>query len=533
MFNKLKRIIELFRASSESRQRDIPYDWYSNAEVAEYVNALANQNEFETVDAQTYQDLNGRSYARLLLIKRSIFARQYFEQRFRCGAPPEETQEFAEGVNMLSETQPARDALTESVKPLLRVQQEVASLLFGSAGPTLPAVFSRLRFADAIGLVACTLVAAWPSLVSILVLAAYIVFALYIQLRWYGALKEWTSKRDALQRLVETAGAICARKGEIPHGLLVGALLDAACIKRLSGQIRTGALPKIPAASEYANLFFLYEYARAFRESRSVLGNLPVLREIFQSVGRLELQLAIAEAVKSGMPYCRPQRSSGGGIAFDALVHPLLSKPSSLSFDTQGRSLFISGKNGVGKSTLLRAVGLSLATYRAFGYAHASRAMLPRAAVWSSIQVDDSIEQARSLYMSELERAARLLSVAREGKRVVFLVDELFRGTNYVESVSASASALNSLAFANCVFATSHNLVLATLLQRRFDAVRIVGTADRSMRIEQGVIAETNGVELMESYGIDVGLITQAKSISGWYSEYIAHPENVPPGLLH
>jgi DNA mismatch repair ATPase MutS len=69
--------------------------------------------------------------------------------------------------------------------------------------------------------------------------------------------------------------------------------------------------------------------------------------------------------------------------------------------------------------------------------------------------------------MSEMQRAALLLSMAQSGQPAVFLVDELFRGTNYVEAVSASTAALLRLAEAGCVLATSHNIVLATLLHGR------------------------------------------------------------------
>lgn len=532
MLNRIKRIAAHLRATVATQQREIPYEWFSEAEVSEYFASLADENDFETIDKQTYLDLDAPKYAQSLLSRRSIFARQYFEYRLRCGASPEAATGFMDGALALTKHPGACEEAISSLKPLLLVQHEVASLLHRARGAKLPSIFARLRYADYIGLLACSLAMIWPSLLTIGLLGAYICFSFYIQIGCYRSLKPWTNKRDALQHLLDVAAALAAKRGSIPEEILSGALSDPGAIARVSSQLKPGALSRNPATVEYANIFFLYEYARAYRESLAVERNLSVLQDLFKSVSRAEVQVVLAQAINSGQRLCRPHPSSAPALTFDELVHPLIAEPSPLSFETSGKSLFISGKNGVGKSTLLRAVGLSLATFRAFGYAHARAASLPRVTVWSSILVDDSIEQGRSLYMSEMKRAALLLLAARSGRPVVFLLDELFRGTNYVESVSASATTLNALAASGCVLASSHNIVLATLLARKFDAIRVVGEVATAIRVERGVIAETNGVELMESYGIDGDLVTGARSICEWYSEYIAHPTAVPPELL-
>lgn len=533
MRRKLRALAAAIRgARGVDARNDVPYGWFTPAEVGAYLEATDGRDEFATVDAQTYRDLNGPSYAARLLGRSSIFARQYFEQRLRCGARPGEAREFADGVVALLRDPAACEAVRHALRPLRQVRQEVGSLLFSAAGSALPAVFARLRHADFAGLAAWTLVVAWPSILSFVLLGAYACFVVHAQIKWYAALKLWTTRRDALQRLVRVAQALASHRSAIPGHLLGAPLQDRPMLDDVAGRIRGGLWSRSSITADYANLLFLYEYAHAHRESQAVAQSLPALGDVFQAVARIELQLAVAEAVQAGLPFCTPRPSVDGSLAFAALVHPLVPAPAPLSVRTSGKSLFISGQNGVGKSTLLRAVGLGLMTHRAFGYAHAQEATLPAAAVWSSVQTDDSVEEARSLYMSELRRAARLLEAARSGVPVVVLVDELFRGTNYVESVSASAAALAELAHANLVLAASHNVVLATLLQGRFDALRIVRGGPVALALEPGVIAETNGVELMSSHGIDEDLVARAPAVARWYAEYIAHPQDVPPQLL-
>ncbi len=532
MLNRIKKKATLLRATWSTQQREIPYEWFSETEVSEYFAATANTDDFEAIDRQTYLDLDSGDYAHNLLADRSIFARQYFEQAIRCGAAPCAATSFMDGAQALEKLPGACDQATSALAPLRLVEYEIASLLFRDQGAKLPSNFGRLRYAHLAGLLACTLAVFWPSLLSFGLLAAYLCFSFYIQMGCYRLLRQWTRKRDTLLKLLGVAAALAGKRGSIPDEILCGALSDPDEIARVRSQLKPSVMSRSPAVAEYTNLLFLYEYASAFRESQAVERNLRVLQDLFRCVSRTEVQVALAQAIQRGLNLCRPDTSFVPALAFHGLVHPLIAEPCGLSFTTGGRSLFISGKNGVGKSTLLRAVGLSLATFRAFGYAHAQSACLPKAAVWSSIQVNDSIEQGRSLYMSEMSRAARLLAAARSGLAVVFLVDELFRGTNYVESVSASATALHSLAASGCVLAASHNIVLATLLSERFDAIRVVGEQNAPICIERGVIAETNGVAMMASYGIDPALVSRAKSICDWYAEYIAHPVAIPPALL-
>ena len=484
------------------------------------------------MDDKTYREIDGASYARLLLNNRSIFARQFFEQRFRVGSKPDEAQAFAEIVMQLSTNDNALDAIGMSVKPLLKAQQEVASVLFRPGVIAMPPDFARLRHLDILGVGLCCILAVWPSVTTLSILLAYLVFSLCVQVRCYRFLKVWTNKRSALQKLVATASNIQARCQSLPKGLLPSILMDQPRLEKVVVALEAGMLARSSITAEYANLLFLYEYARATNESQRVAAQLDELKEIYEAVSRLELQFAISQRVRNGLLICRSTETHDGLVSFQGLLHPLISLPLALNFNTRGRSLFISGQNGIGKSTLLRAVGLSVTVFRAFGYAHAQAATLPRVAVWSSMQVDDSVEEGRSLYMSELARASRLLEVGGQAQPVLFLVDELFRGTNYLESVAACASVLHSLSQQNLVFDTSHNVVLATLLRERFDAVKLMKSEPSGLELVPGVLITTNGVELMNAYQFESGVIARANAIASWYADYITHPENISSSLV-
>ncbi|MBI2749136.1 MAG: hypothetical protein HYX43_07290 [Burkholderiales bacterium] len=231
------------------------------------------------MDDKTYRELDGASYARLLLCDHSIFARQFFEQRFRCGVASEEANSFAQRVMLLSADELALNVIGASVKPLLKAPQEVASILFRPGSISLPPLFTRLRRLDILGLGLSCLLAIWPTAATLSAFLAYVAFSLYVQVCCYRFLKEWTSKRNALQKLVATALSIQAHRSSVPKEMLPPILLERTRLERVAGALEAGIFARSSMTAEYANLFFLYEYARASNECRSFEAHLTDLKE--------------------------------------------------------------------------------------------------------------------------------------------------------------------------------------------------------------------------------------------------------------
>jgi DNA mismatch repair ATPase MutS len=207
----------------------------------------------------------------------------------------------------------------------------------------------------------------------------------------------------------------------------------------------------------------------------------------------------------------------------EGAVHPLVAQAQPLSLAVQGRGVFISGQNGIGKSTLLRTVGLNLVTARAFGFCYARAATAPLLPVYASMQNEDSLAEGKSLYISELQRARELLALAGRG-RAVFLIDEIFRGTNHVESVAAAAAVLDELAQHGVVIVSSHNVVLAPLLAPVLSSLCVELDAAGSLHVRPGVLVRTNGLALLSQHGFGPAIEAKAGKVHAWLSQHLAHP---------
>jgi DNA mismatch repair ATPase MutS len=150
--------------------------------------------------------------------------------------------------------------------------------------------------------------------------------------------------------------------------------------------------------------------------------------------------------------------------------------------------------------------------------------MLP---VWSSIQNEDSLDTADSLYMAEMRRCETLLAVAERPASAVFILDEIFRGTNHVESVSAAAAVVNQLSSRALVVVSSHHLVLAPLLQLKLDALRMVNDSG-TLTLEPGILLETNGIDMMKAYAIPEEVRATAVHVRDWLAGHMTRPDKFP-----
>jgi DNA mismatch repair ATPase MutS len=161
-------------------------------------------------------------------------------------------------------------------------------------------------------------------------------------------------------------------------------------------------------------------------------------------------------------------------------------------------------------------VGLNLVTARAFGFCYAQAASLPALPVVASMQNEDSLLGGQSLYIAELTRARMLLARARGPRPVVCLVDEIFRGTNHEESVSAATAVVDELARHALVVVSSHNLVLGSLLSDTLAPWRIVRGRDGGLVLEPGVLGRTNGVALLAEHGFEEAIQRKAEQVATW-----------------
>ena len=166
-----------------------------------------------------------------------------------------------------------------------------------------------------------------------------------------------------------------------------------------------------------------------------------------------------------------------------------------------------------GKSTLLRAVGLSVVLAHAGAPVRAYSLELAPFRVGASIRVSDNLREGESRFYAEIRRIRDVLELARAHPPVLFLLDEIFSGTNSHDRRLGAQAILRSLVERGATgLVTTHDLALTRIEETLGSRARNVQFEDEIVdgkmrfdyRMREGVVARSNALELMRSIGIDL-----------------------------
>lgn len=476
---------------------------FPDSTVARY-DQLAGAGGNGAADGQTWQDLLLPAYLAQVGAGASISGRQVLYRRLRRGqaaaaSPPGR-------VPALLADEAARERLATQLAPLRRAGADVSEALFTTdrqAGPDaspLPSVprWSHWLWILPAAFLACAAASFWwlPALALAVVLSLALMAT---QIAFNARMQHWQPVAEALQLQLYAH----SQQQDAP---------GAAQAAQLRSRLARNAVSSAPGVTEYADWVMLANLKHYFATRRLVRQHAAFLRESYQLVAGLDADLALARHLAGQEHWCWAEEGWEQEIQLQAVRHPLLADSDALDLTLEGKSAFISGQNGAGKSTLLRAVGLNLLTARAFGFCYAAAARVPNLPVYASLQNEDALDGGESLYQSELRRAQELLAMAKGPQRAVYIIDEIFRGTNHLESVSAAAAVLEQLAARGTVLVSSHNVVLAHLLEQCCVPLLVQKRSGRLV-LTPGVLADTNGLALLAQSGFDASIEQRARDV--------------------
>ncbi|WP_256081794.1 DNA mismatch repair protein MutS [Massilia sp. YIM B04103] len=504
---------------------------FTEHDVARY-HVLTQDQQPAMLDQQTWREMLLPAYSERLAPGASIFGRQMLHARLRRQqASPQSLQR----LRRFGAEPGLRERLQEYCRPLRQADAEPGTALFGPELPATPAWVRWLGVLPYAFLGSVALAFFWgPAWIA--VVAGWLLL-MALQAVHHERVQEWDRALYSLRLMLRVhaevgaaapplAPASGADSADAVDGIGLAAFIPGgAQVKRLRHRLAPSVLERLPLASEYANWLLLRNVRHYYASRATVMQQRDFLRASFALVADLDADLALARHLAQTPRHCWTQQAESGVLALDQLHHPLLDEASPLSFKLgEGRGAFISGQNGVGKSTLLRSIGLNLIAGRAFGFCYAAAAALPLVALYSSMQGEDSLGGGESLYQAELRRAQELLALGGREQPVFFIIDEIFRGTNHLESISAAAAVLHELTARGTVIVSSHNLVLGPLLEAQLAPLCVQRDGAGGLRLRSGLLNETNGLRLLAERNFGADIEARAARVFDWLSDYMAHP---------
>ena len=99
-------------------------------------------------------------------------------------------------------------------------------------------------------------------------------------------------------------------------------------------------------------------------------------------------------------------------------------------FELDKGCAMITGSNMSGKTTLLRTVGINAVLAYAGSVSPATSLKLSLMNIGASMRIEDNLGEGVSTFYAELVKIERIVKIAESGRPLLFLIDEIFRGTN-------------------------------------------------------------------------------------------------------
>jgi len=478
-------------------------------------------------------DLFGRgSLFELLSIARTRSGEETLARWLKAAATPEEIGERQHGVAELTPALDLREALSLAGTDVRAGVNGEAVLAWAEAPPTLSPPWLRW-VAAAFTAVVVVAIVVWLQTGE----ERPLYFALAIQ-----AVFAWPQQKQVERAL--------RRADTAAHDLdILGHLLEQLEPQRFSSA-RLAALHRSLSAEDVVasrairtlaylvelhdwqdNLFFLM-LSLPFMWGTHVAWAIEAWRRVHGRRIRLWLDAAAEFEALSSLSAYRFEHpddpfpdivSSADGSRADAIYdgvqlgHPLLPAARSVRNDVRlGREpglLIVSGSNMSGKSTLLRTVGVNAVFALMGAPVRASSLRLSPLAVGATLRIQDSLLEGRSRFYAEITRIRELADLAAGPLPLLFLLDELFHGTNSHDRLVGSSGVLRGLLDRGAIgLITTHDLALTAIaraLAPRATNVHFEDTFDGQeirfdYRLKPGPVTHSNAIALMRAVGLEV-----------------------------
>jgi DNA mismatch repair ATPase MutS len=228
-------------------------------------------------------------------------------------------------------------------------------------------------------------------------------------------------------------------------------------VRKNSASLQIKLLDKIVAASELRynfisfclmNFLLLWDFHCVFALEAWKKQNGHLIRNWLQTIGHFEALASLGVILQIHPQWSFPVFAEQS-LLFSAVEigHPLILEANSVrnNIEVNNNICVITGSNMSGKTTLLRTVGINLVLAYSGAPVCASKLECSIMDVFTSMRISDDLNSGISTFYAELLRIKMIIDFSHNKQDMIFLIDELFRGTNSRDRIIGAASVLKNL----------------------------------------------------------------------------------------
>ena len=290
----------------------------------------------------------------------------------------------------------------------------------------------------------------------------------------------------------------------------------------ISGRSAGSSGSPVDVLLNYLNMIFHIDLIQYQLLIGKMSGRKDDIKWLFYLFGKLDAAISVGDFRKSLDFYCKPRfkefktsdRTSIGLTVRDG-YHPLIEKHVDNSIDTY-KGILLTGSNASGKSTFLRMIAVNAILAQTIYTACAREYEAPVYAIYSSIALKDDLLGGESYFIVEIRSLKRIIDALDPEKPLLCFVDEVLRGTNTVERISASGVILEYLNGKNALcFAATHDGELADKMEGVFENYHFSETVSENnvefdYTLKPGKAQTRNAIKLLEVFGYPESITEEA-----------------------
>ena|SRR5690554_426608 len=271
--------------------------------------------------------------------------------------------------------------------------------------------------------------------------------------------------------------------------------------------------------SELVKIVFNLEYLIFYSFIESITSKKEELRKMFEFIGEIDSAISTGSLKADDYALCNPEFIDEKRITVTDISHPLIENCVTNSLSLTYASLLLTGSNMSGKSTFIRSVSISSILAQTLNICFAKAYTAPFFKLYSSIRITDDVLEDTSYYLKEVLTIRELIDASIDEDPCLFVLDEIFKGTNTIERISGGKAILSYLNKGNnIVLVSTHDIELTDLLSKeKFKSFHFSEQIENNElafdhKLKEGRLKTRNAIKILELYNYPSEIIEDAKA---------------------
>lgn len=271
-------------------------------------------------------------------------------------------------------------------------------------------------------------------------------------------------------------------------------------------------------------IVFLLDFIAYNRIIKTMITYRKAYKQLWESIGELDAAIAVAFYRKSLAQYTNPKFIDKEVLLFEDMAHPLLYNPVTNSSKLD-KNVLITGSNASGKSTYIKAIAINAILAQTINTVLAKIWTMKPSYIVTSMAIQDSVLEGDSYFIAEIKSLKRIIKLSKEKKPIISFIDEILKGTNTIERISASAAIMEWLSVKQgMTIIASHDIELTEIAGELYSNYHFRETIENGKvlfdyKVHDGPSMTRNAIKLLEVLAYPKSVTTQANQLAQHFTE--------------